>query len=151
MLRNSEKRNMETLTFEIEIDAAPEKVWTVLWSDISYRQWTSAYTNGSFYEGTLEENSTVRFLDKENNGMYSKVLKNDPNKEMVFQHLGEIINGGEVPQEWEDATETYKLEETSDGTILRCKVNTNEEFKAFFENNFPKALQNVKNLSENQL
>ncbi|KQR91510.1 ATPase [Chryseobacterium sp. Leaf180] len=142
---------MELLIFEIKIEAEPEKVWTVLWSDLSYRQWTSAHTNGSFYEGTLEQNSTVRFLDKDNNGMYSTVLKNDPNKEMIFLHLGEIVNGGEVQMEWENATETYRLEETDDSTILRCEVNTSEEFKDFFEKNYPKALQIVKSLSENQL
>jgi uncharacterized protein YndB with AHSA1/START domain len=142
---------METLEYTIEIDATPEKVWTALWDETSYRQWTSAFTKGSFYLGTWEEESMMKFLDPENNGMFSRVLKNDPNKEMVFLHLGEIFDGVEVPQDWGDATETYLLEETEEGTKLIARIKTSEEFKEFFEDKFPQALQNVKNLSENQL
>ncbi|CAD7812925.1 hypothetical protein CHRY9390_02582 [Chryseobacterium aquaeductus] len=142
---------METLEYQIEINAEPEKVWTVLWSDISYRQWTSAFTEGSFYVGTWEEDSIMKFFDPENNGMYSRVLKNDPNKEMIFLHLGEIFDGIEAPQDWGDATESYLLEETEDGTKLTAKIKSSEEFKGFFEDKFPNALQNVKHLSENQL
>jgi uncharacterized protein YndB with AHSA1/START domain len=142
---------MVTLEYKIEINASPEKVWTVLWDDISYRQWTSAFTEGSFYIGTWEEDSMMKFFDPNNNGMYSRVLKNDPNKEMTFLHLGEIYDGVEVPQDWGDATESYILQETEDGTKLTAKINTSEEFKGFFEDKFPNALQNVKNLAENQL
>ena len=142
---------METLEYTIEINAAPEKVWTVLWDDFSYRQWTSAFTKGSFYVGTWEEKSMMKFFDPENNGMYSRVLKNDPNKEMIFLHLGEIYDGVEVPQDWGDATESYILQETEEGTKLIARINTSEEFKDFFEDKFPNALQNVKHLSENQL
>lgn len=142
---------METLEFTIEINATPEKVWTVLWDDTSYRQWTSAFTKGSFYIGTWEEDSMMKFFDPNNNGMYSRVLKNDPNKEMVFLHLGEIFDGVEVPQDWGDASESYLLEETEEGTKLIAKIKTSEEFKGFFEDKFPNALQNVKNLAENQL
>lgn len=142
---------MEILEYEIKINATPEKIWTTLWDDISYRQWTSAFQEGSFYVGTWEEKSIVKFLDPNNNGMYSQVLKNDPNKEMVFLHLGEIYDGVEVPQDWGDATESYILEETEDGTKLIARIKTSEEFKVFFEDKFPNALQNVKNLSENQL
>lgn len=39
---------MHKLFFEIQIDAPPERVWDVLWSDITYRQWTTAFTEGSF-------------------------------------------------------------------------------------------------------
>lgn len=142
---------METLEYKIEINASPEKVWTVLWDDISYRQWTSAFTEGSFYIGTWEEDSMMKFFDPNNNGMYSRVLKNNPNKEMTFLHLGEIYDGVEVPQDWGDATESYILQETEEGTKLIARINTSEEFKGFFEDKFPNALQNVKHLSENQL
>lgn len=142
---------MKILNFDIEINASPEKVWSVLWADISFRQWTSAFTKGSFYEGTLEEGSIVKFLDPDNNGMYSKVEKNIPNEEMKFLHLGEIYEGVETPQQWGEATETYILEENEEGVLLKVFINTSEEFRAFFEDKFPTALSNVKHLSENQL
>ena len=142
---------MEFIKFEITIDAAPEKVWNVLWDEFSYRQWTSAFCEGSFYVGTLEEDSKVQFLDPDNNGMFSKVVKNIPAKEMVFLHLGEIYSGIETPMDWGDATESYLLEETEYSTKLTLEINTSKEFKSFFEEKDPLAIQNVKNLSENQL
>lgn len=142
---------MEQLSYEIEINAEPEKVWSVLWSEITYRQWTTAFTEGSFYEGALEENSIVKFLDPKNNGMYSRVIKVIPNEEITFLHLGEIYEGIEVAQEWGDATEAYFLEENEEGTLLRTVINTPAEFKDFFEEKFPKAMNIVKHLSENQL
>lgn len=142
---------MEKLTYEIEINAAPEKIWTVLWSEMTYRQWTAAFTEGSFYQGNLEEGSIVKFLDPNNNGMYSRVEKNIPNKEIKFLHLGEIYEGVEAPQDWGEATESYLLEETEKGTILKSEIQTPDEFKEFFEEKFPKALEVIKNLSQNQL
>ncbi|MBB4805767.1 hypothetical protein HNP38_001039 [Chryseobacterium defluvii] len=142
---------METLFFEVHINASPEKVWNVLWNDITYRQWTTAFTEGSFYQGSLEEGSIVKFFDPENNGMYSRVEKNVPDREMKFLHLGEIYDGVEQPQDWGEATESYILEETEEGTLLKGVIQTPVEFKGFFEDRFPKALGIVKNLSENQL
>jgi len=142
---------MQKLFFEIQIDAPPEKVWDVLWSDMTYRQWTTAFTEGSFYMGTFEEGSIMKFFDPDNNGMYSRVEKNIPNKEMKFLHLGEIYGGVETEQNWGEATERYILEEIPTGTILKIEIQTPEEFKDFFEEKFPNALGIVKNLSENQL
>ncbi|SEW08706.1 hypothetical protein SAMN05421841_0965 [Chryseobacterium wanjuense] len=141
---------MKKLSFEIQISAPPEKVWSVLWDEISYRQWTTAFTEGSFYQGTLEEGSLVKFFDPNNNGMYSRVVKNIANTEMKFLHLGEIYDGIEVPQQWGEATEAYILDENEEGTQLIIKIQTPEEFKEFFEEKFPKALGIIKNLSENQ-
>ncbi|KMQ64744.1 ATPase [Chryseobacterium angstadtii] len=142
---------MQKIFFEIQIDAPREKVWEVLWNDITYRQWTTAFTEGSFYQGTFDEGSIMKFLDPNNNGMYSRVEKNIPHTEMKFLHLGEIYDGVETEQDWGDATEGYILQETETGTILKIEINTPEEFQSFFEEKFPTALGIVKNLSENQL
>lgn len=142
---------MEELSYEIEINAEPEKVWSVLWGDITYRQWTTAFSEGSFYEGTLEENNIIKFLDAKQNGMYSRVEKVIANEEIKFLHLGEIYEGIEVPQNWGDATETFFLEENEEGTLLKVKIMSSEEFKDFFEEKYPKALMIIKHLCENQL
>ncbi len=31
---------METLSYNIEINAAPQKVWNILWNEDSYKEWT---------------------------------------------------------------------------------------------------------------
>ncbi|WP_449397767.1 SRPBCC domain-containing protein [Chryseobacterium wanjuense] len=132
---------MEKLSFEIQISAPPEKVWSVLWDEISYRQWTTAFTEGSFYQGTLEEGSLIKFFDPNNNGMYSRVVKNIANTEMKFLHLGEIYDGIEVPQQWGEATEAYILEENEEGTQLMIRIQTPEEFKEFLKRIFQKLLE----------
>lgn len=142
---------MEKLHFEIEINAEPAKVWSVLWDDISYRQWTTAFKEGSFYQGTLEEGSTMKFFDSHNNGMYSRVEKNIPHKLLKLFHLGEIFEGIETPRDWGEPTEAYILEENEEGTGLMVEIQTIEEFKSFYEEKFPNALMIIKNLSENQL
>ncbi len=129
---------MEQLSYEIEINAEPEKVWSVLWGDITYRQWTTAFTEGSFYEGTLEEHSIIKFLDPKNNGMYSRVEKMIPNEEITFLHLGEIYEGIEVPQDWGESTEAYFLEENEEGTLLKTKIKTLQNLKLSLKRNFPK-------------
>ncbi|MCT3635686.1 SRPBCC domain-containing protein [Elizabethkingia anophelis] len=139
---------MEKLFYHIQINATPDKIWVVLWNDVTYTQWTSVFAEGSFYKGTLEEGSIVKFFDPKNNGMYSRVEKNIPNKEIKFLHLGEIYDGVEKAQNWGEATESYILEKTGNGTILKGEIQTPEEFKSFFEDKFPKALEIVKNLAE---
>lgn len=142
---------MEKLQFNIQINAEPEKVWSILWDDFSFRQWTSAFTKGSFYQGNLKENEIIKFLDPQNNGMFSKIVALIPNQEIKFLHLGEIYNGVEAPQNWGEATERYILTEDENTTHLKVEIQTLEQFKSFFEEKFPDALSNVKHLSENQL
>jgi len=142
---------MEKLHFDIQINAEAIKVWSVLWDDFSFRQWTSAFNEGSFYQGDLQEGATIKFLDPKNNGMYSKITKLVPNEEIIFLHLGEIYEGVEAPRDLGGATERYVLTEDENVTHLEVEVQTSEEFKSFFEEKFPNALSNVKHLSENQL
>ncbi|WP_294297702.1 SRPBCC domain-containing protein [uncultured Chryseobacterium sp.] len=142
---------MEKLHFDIQIKAEAIKVWSVLWDDFSFRQWTSAFTEGSFYQGNLQEGATIKFLDAKNNGMYSKIVKLVPNEEIIFRHLGEIYEGIETPRDLGDAMESYRLSEDENITHLEVDIQTAEEFKSFFEEKFPDALSNVKHLSENQL
>jgi len=142
---------MEILHFDIQINAEAVKVWTVLWDDFSFRQWTSAFAEGSFYQGSLEKGNIIKFLDPKNNGMYSKIVQLIPSEEITFLHLGEIYEGVETPRDLGEATERYILKEHENTTHLYVEVATTEEFKSFFEEKFPVALSNVKNLSENQL
>jgi hypothetical protein len=139
---------MKQLKYTVQINATPAKVWETLWNDATYRKWTAAFQEGSWYEGSLEEGSIIRMFDPENNGMYNRVLKNLPEREMTFKHLGWIYDGVESPQDWEESTETYQLEDLGGRTLLTAKVIALDEFVGFYESKFPKALQNIKDISE---
>lgn len=147
---------MEKLNFEISINAPKEKVWNALWEDASYRNWTSAFTEGSYaVTDNWKQGTKVLFLDPKGSGMVSKVAENRPNEYMSFEHLGEVIDGVEDTtsdrvKQWSGATENYTLIETAKGTDLKVEMqgNISGEFKEYFLNTWPKALDKLKVLAE---
>ena len=54
---------MKTQKYEITINATKEKVWEVLWTDETYRKWTSAFSEISSAESDWEEGSRIIFGD----------------------------------------------------------------------------------------
>jgi hypothetical protein len=144
---------MEKLVFSISINATPEKVWNVLWNDASYRQWTTAFTEGSHAVTDWKEGSKVLFLDGKGVGMVSRISVNRPYEYMSIEHLGEVKDGVEDTtsdrvKAWAGAHENYTLQKINDETELTIDMDITEEFKEMFAQIWPKALANVKQLSE---
>src|SRR6476620_9267221 len=85
---------MEKMHFNLHINAPKEKVWSTLWEDASYRDWTSAFMEGSYaVTDNWKEGTKVLFLDPKGSGMVSIVAENRPYEYMSFKHLGEVIDG----------------------------------------------------------
>jgi len=145
---------MEKLNFSASINAPKEKVWKTLWEDASYRKWTAAFAEGSYAEtDNWKEGSKVLFLDGKGSGMVSTVAANKPNEYMSFKHLGEVKNGvedttSEAVQNWSGASENYTLESTPNGTNLKVEMDITEDFKDYFLEAWPKALDKLKELAE---
>jgi len=139
---------MKFLTFEIQINASPEKVWEILFTQDSYKKWASAMNEGTYFEGNWEIGSIMKFLDPKNNGMYNLVTENILNKELGMKHLGWILEGELSPQNWEDSTLKYILEPTENGTLLKGTVNSLDEFVEFFNSKYPQNFENIKKLAE---
>ncbi len=145
---------METLNFTTNINASKDKVWNVLWDDASYRKWTNVFSEGSYAETDWQEGSKVLFLDGSGKGMVSKIEKITPNEYMSFKHLGMYDNGVEdtsspAVEGWAGATENYTLEETGGNTTLTVEMNITEQFKSYFTDTWPKAMEQIKHLAEN--
>lgn len=142
--------------FKITIKATPKKVWQILWNDSTYRKWTTVFAEGSFAETDWQEGSKVLFLGPEGRGMVSRIKRNIPNERMTIEHLG-VVEGGienfesKEANQWAGATEDYTLESVDEGTLLRIEMETIEEYKNFFEETWPKALEKVKELAEKSL
>ena len=49
------------LTYEIDINASPEKVWHTMLDKETYEQWTAVFSAGSTYEGSWEEGAEIHF------------------------------------------------------------------------------------------
>lgn len=145
---------MEKIKFSTSIKAPKEKVWKILWDDASYRKWTSAFHEGSYADtDNWKEGSKVLFLSPGGDGMVSTVVANRPNEFMSFKHLGEVKDAvedttSEKVKKWAGATENYTLTEKEGVTELIMEMDINAEFKDMFMNRWPKALEQVKILSE---
>lgn len=140
---------MNQLTFTTTINAPAQKVWKVLWSDPTYRQWTTVFQEGSRAVSDWNEGSKILFVDGSGSGMHSIIEKKVPEAQMTFKHIGEIKDGVETVSSWEGARESYFLSEENGVTALRCELDTVGEMAEYFNNTFPRALARVKEISEN--
>jgi hypothetical protein len=144
---------MQTLHFNINIQAPAKKVWEILWNDDTYRQWTKAFSETSYAKSDWKEGSKILFLDGQGSGMYSTIAKKIPNEFMSFKHIGEVKDNVEQPltpesESWSGSMENYTLKENNGNTQLSVDVDIVDEHKDTFEKMFPEALNNVKRLSE---
>ena len=139
--------------FKIEISAPKEKVWKVLWNEDSYRKWTVPFSEGSYIESDWQIGGRTLFLGGEGNGMVSTIDQLIENKIMSFKHLGMIKDGkedleSEDVQKWAGLLETYILESSENKTTLSVEMDIEDDYKDYFMEAFPKALNIVKQLSE---
>ncbi len=149
---------METLNFSIEINADKQKVWNTMLNDETYRQWTKAFHEGSYYEGSWEKGSEIHFYgptdDKGNKeGMYARIKENVPHEFISIEHLGMIKNGvvdttSEEVKKWTPALENYTFVDKGDKTEVKIEMQTSEEYKKMMEEMWPKALNDLKDLCE---
>lgn len=151
---------METLHFSILINADKQKVWNTLLEDKSYREWTKPFHAGSYYEGNWEKGSEIRFLgpddDGQLGGMLSRINENIKYQYISIEHLGVINNGivdttSEEVKKWTPAFENYTLTEKGNQTELKIDIQIDASYKVMFEDMWPKALNVLKNLSEQSL
>lgn len=123
-------------------------------NDETYRKWTSAFTEGSHYKGSWEKGSKILFLDPNGMGMVAKIAENKPYEFISIEMLGFVSNGNEDMESegakgMAGAHENYTFKEEDGTTVVLIDTDTNDEFKAMFEDMWPKALLKLKELSEN--
>jgi len=148
---------METLQFSILINAGKQKVWDTMLDDKTYREWTKAFHEGSYYEGSWDKGSEIRFLgpDEKGNfgGMYSRIKENVPYEFISVEHLGMVKNGvvdttSEEVKKWTPSFENYTFTEKDGKTEVKIEIQTAEEYKKMMEEMWPRALKALKDLCE---
>lgn len=147
---------MKKVTFSIDIKAPKEKVWYSLWDDENYENWTSAFCEGSFTISDWNEGSKIYFLGPGGGGgMSSKISIKKPFDLMSFSHISEIMDFKELAlteetQAWSGSEERYDLTENNGITTVKVTVDIVETHADFFNEAFPKALQKLKEIAENE-
>lgn len=150
---------MEKLTFSTVINAPREKVWHAMLDDVTYRQWTKPFNEGSRYVGTWETGSEMRFIGvdesgKEFGGMYSKIKEARPYEFVSIEHLGMISETGAIDttseevKKWSPAFENYTFSEKDGGTEVLAELTVPAEWKDMFTDTWPKALAILKEIAE---
>lgn len=134
---------------KVVINAPAETVWNTLWDHENYRQWAQEFTPGSHYKGKLEEGEEVQFVDDQQNGMQSRVLKVDKNREVIFNHLYELKSGNRA-ESLNNLEERYFLDETEGVTTLTLNSETPSQSFDDMNSATANALQRIKQISENQ-
>ncbi len=143
---------MITLSYQIQIKATPQELWKYLWEPKHYTQWTSAFSPGCYYQTDhFAKGSKIHLLTPSGDGMYSILDELEENKVLVFKHLGEIKDFEELPIDqntWTDAYERYTLHPDENGVTLMVEVDTAKEYIDAMNKLFPKALQELKKITE---
>ncbi len=147
----------EFLQFEIHINTSIENVYNKMLAENSYKEWTSEFNPTSYYKGNWEKGSKILFVGTDKNGeeggMVSRIKENIPNKFISIEHIGilkgdkEIESGKEVDG-WAGALENYSFKSANGQTILSVTINVNEEYKSYFIDTWPKALNKLKSICE---
>lgn len=151
---------MQKIHFSIQIQAPKEKVWSIMLEDATYRQWTVPFNPGSYYEGNWEEGTEIKFLGSDEHGnpqpggMYSRIKENKLHEFISIEHVGIITPEGTIDttsdevKKWAPSFENYTFEESEGGTKVSVDLDISDEYKAMFEDMWPKALQILKDLAE---
>jgi uncharacterized protein YndB with AHSA1/START domain len=144
---------MKDLDFRIDIAAPVARVWDCMFDAMAYRDWTRAFAEGSYFEGSWETGRRLRFLDPRGFGMEAVVDENRPHEMLSLRLVGEIKEGRPVTDSRLHETpahERYIFSTTpGGGTHLAVHLQSwDDGFTDFLNDTWPRALARLKALSE---
>lgn len=144
---------MKRLQFSTLIQAPREQVWETMLGPVTYRIWTAAFMEGSYYEGTWAKGQRLRFLAPGGSGMVSEIAECQPHAFLSIKHLGEIKDGvedteSEAVRSWTPCFENYTFRQVGAATELTVDMDMTEAFEEYMTKTWPKALSLLKALSE---
>lgn len=144
---------MTDLHYGIDIAAPVARVWDCMFDPIAYRNWTRAFCEGSYYEGSWAQGARIAFRDPDGNGMDAVVDENVRHERVALRLVGDFTAGrpnADSPLIREPAHERYEFSATAGGgTRLDIHLQSwNDGFLAFLQDSWPRALQRLKALAE---
>lgn len=154
---------MEKLQFSTKINAPVQTVWSTMLDDATYREWTSAFYEGSYYEGDWNQGSEIRFLGPDENGslggMLATVEESRPHEFVSLRYLGQIVDGvndttSDEARAIAGTHENYTFRQAGSMTELDVEIDlaagSDDEFVQMFNDLWPKALDKLKEICERE-
>ena len=144
---------MRDLQFSCDIAAPVARVWDRMFDPLSYRDWTRAFAEGSYFEGAWAAGHRLRFLEPRGFGMEAIVDECVMHQRMSLRLVGEIRDGEPLADsrlQREPAHERYVFNAApGGGTHLAIHLQSwDDGFTDFLQDSWPKALQRLKALAE---
>ncbi|MBL8352861.1 MAG: SRPBCC domain-containing protein [Burkholderiaceae bacterium] len=145
--------SVKRIQFTTVIEAPAARVYALMIDPQSYRDWTSAFAEGSHYEGSWAQGQRIRFLSPSGDGMFAEIAENRPGEFISIRHLGFIAQGVEdtasdSARSWAPAYENYSFQAVPQGTRLVIDQDVTADFEAYMMEAWPKALARLKTLCE---
>lgn len=145
--------DIQKLVFEIDIDAAPAKVWKTLWTPELYTKWAEPFCAGTYYTGEMKQGNRIHFLTPNGEGMYSDLAYYKENETAIFKHIGMMKDFKELPlnaetEKWTGAFESYFVKDVEGKSHVKVEVDVIEKYIGHMKKTFPLAMQKLKAISE---
>ncbi|WP_312902315.1 SRPBCC family protein [Chryseobacterium taichungense] len=148
---------METLSYEMIINAPKQKVWDVLWNENTYSEWTQFFSPGSVMKSDWKVGGKTYFVNAEGEGMVSTIDSMEEPDQIIFKHLGMVDKDGNEDTEsmpvkqWSGCFEKYILIDFGGKTKLHVEVQTEKEWQDHINTGFTQGLEVIKNLAEGKV
>ena len=152
-------RNKERLHFEIDIHASPEKVYETMIGEKAFSEWTAEFNPTSHFKGSWNKGSKIHFIgtdkDGSTGGMAGLIRENIPNKFVSVEYYAVIKNDEEIKsgpeaEAWAGGIENYFFTDLGGTTRVSVDADANLEFKNYFLETWPKALNKLKSICESE-
>lgn len=144
---------LQTLKFEILIEAPVAQVYAAMIDPADYREWTRVFAEGSHYEGSWQQGERIRFLSPSGDGMLSEIAENRPEEFISIRHLGMIEKGVEdttsdAVKAWAPSYENYRFVAVPQGTRVEVDLQITPDWVEMMQATWPQALLTLKTLCE---
>lgn len=143
----------KSIQFTITIGAPVQLVFNTMLDPEQYRDWTCAFAEGSYFEGSWQQGEKIKFLSPSGEGMISEIAEHRPCEFISIRHLGMLMNGVEDTQSeavraWAPAYENYTFRAVGDCTELVINQDVPAEYEEYMAHAWPLALQRLRTLCE---
>lgn len=145
--------DIKRLDFSATIGAPVELVWDTMLGAETYPRWTAPFTVGSYFVGSWQQGSRIRFLAPSGEGMVAEIAESRPREFVSIRHIGVVANDVEdtdsdAVRAWAPAYENYRFTPVPDGTRVDVEQDVMVGFEQYMMDTWPKALAALKALCE---
>ena len=121
----------------------------------TYKEWVSAAWPGSDYTGKWGKSEKIRFTGADGSGTLALITDFHPYDTIKAEHIAILLNGGiedydsEFAKGWIGTKESYFFNDRDGKTDLIVKLEIQPEWADMFNEGWPKALNRLKEITEN--